>query len=202
MSENGHEHNNAFKTYRSDLRPNTGLAIIRDGSARGNFNVKFTITRNGSDNKKDISYVNIPLLATDRKIGDGAAVERSGVREGVIGQSKQDLIQDEVDELNDEIEVPDDIINGFNNEISKRLNVIKNVDEFKQILYNIVLEKLDRERPNDFPDSHKAHARVIVNSMVDENKGYEEAKDELYNGKDEPENEKEENVKLPGQKAH
>ena len=55
------------------------------------------------------------------------------------------------------------------------------------------LKQLDEERPNDFPDSHKNHARQIVDAMVDENKGYEQAKDELYNGKSKEmeENEKE-----------
>ena len=200
MGENGHEHKNALKTFKSTNRTNTGLAIFRDGTANGNYNVKYTIAREGSDNKKDIAYVNIPLLATDRKIGNGDALERSGVKEGRIEQSKQDYIQDETDELNEEIDVPEDIINSFNLEMSKRSNVIRNINEFKQILFNIIKEKLDNERPNDFPDSHETHAKVIVDKMVDENKGYEQAKEELYNGKEKEEKEeKDENAKVIGE---
>ena len=64
--------------------------------------------------------------------------------------------------------------------------------EFKIELSKIVKEKLDKERPNDFPDSHTRHAEIIVDEMVDENEDYEKAKDDLYEGKNKDEGQEQE----------
>lgn len=182
--ENGeHKHVNALRMYQIDNRPNTGFAITRDGTEKGNFDVKFTTRKVDSNDIRDFAYVDIPLLASQARMGEERAKEVSGVRQGRRGQGEQDRVQDEVDELNEKIEVPEEIVNSFNTEMQKQSNNITSLKQFKEMLYKVVKEKLDKDRPNDFPDSHQAHAKAIVDEMVDENKGYEQAKEEIYNGK-------------------
>lgn len=194
MDNGEHKHVNAYRMYQIDNRPSTGFAVLRDGTEKGNFDVKYTTRRVDSNDINDFAYVDIPLLASQTRMGEERAKDVSGIKQGVRGQGEQDKIQDELDELNEEIEVPEDVTKSFNEKMQKLPNGITSMKEFKEILYEIVVKQLDDERPNDFPDSHKNHARQIVDAMVDENKGYEQAKDELYNGKSKEmgENEQEE----------
>lgn len=182
MEDGKHKHVNAFRMYQIDSRPNTGFSITRDGTEKGNFDVKYTTRKVDSNDIKDFAYVDIPLLASQTRMGEGRAKEVSGVRQGRRGQGEQDRVQDEVDELNEEIEVPEDIVNSFNDEMQRQSNNITSLKQFKDMLYEVVKEKLDKERPNDFPDSHIKHAEQIVDAMVEENEDYEEAKDEIYSG--------------------
>lgn len=178
MEDGKHKHVNALRMYQIDSRPNTGFSVIRDGTEKGNFDVKFTIRKVDSNDIRDFAYVDIPLLASQTKMGEGRAREVSGERQGRRGQGEQDRVQDEVDELNEEIDVPEDIINSFNNEMQRQSDDIKSLKQFKDMLYKVVKEKLDKEMPNS--DSHQDYAEEIVDKMVDENKGYEEAKNETY----------------------
>lgn len=180
MEDGKHKHVNALRMYQIDSRPNTGFSVTRDGTEKGNFDVKFTTRKVDSNDIRDFAYVDIPLLASQERIGEGRAREVSGERQGRRGQGEQDRVQDEVDELNEEIDVPEDIVNSFNSEMQKQSNNIASLKQFKEMLCKVVKEKLDKERPNDFPDSHIAHAKVIVDAMVEENKDYEQAKNEIY----------------------
>lgn len=197
MEDGKHKHVNALRMYQIDSRPNTGFSVIRDGTEKGNFDVKFTIRKLDSNDIRDFAYVDIPLLASQTRMGEERAEEISGERQGMRGQGEQDRVQDEVDELNEKVDVPEDIVNSFNDEMQRQSNNITSLKQFKDMLYKVVKEKLDKERPNDFPDSHKAHAKAIVDEMVEKNKGYEEAKDEVYNGKGKSDNN--DNEKQPGE---
>lgn len=180
MEDGKHKHVNALRMYQIDSRPNTGFSITRDGTEKGNFDVKFTTRKVDSNDIRDFAYVDIPLLASQERMGEGRVREVSGERQGKRGQGEQDRVQDEVDELNEEIEVPEDIVNSFNSEMQKQSNNIASLKQFKDMLQKVVKERLDKERPNDFPDSHNAHAKAIVDAMVEENKDYEQAKNEIY----------------------
>lgn len=185
MDNGEHKHVNAYRMYQIDNRPNTGFAVLRDGTEKGNFDVKYTTRKVDSNNIEDFAYVDIPLLASQTRMGAERAREVSGVKQGTRNQGEQDKVQDELDELNEEIEdVPEDIIKSFNEKMAKVPNGITNMKQFKEMLCEIVKEQLDKDRPGDFPDSHTKHAKEIVDAMVDENKGYEQAKDELYNSKE------------------
>ena len=194
MDNGEHKHVNAYRMYQIDNRPNTGFAVLRDGTEKGNFDVKYTTRRIDSHDINDFAYVDIPLLASQTKIGEGRARDISGINRGVRNQGEQDKIQDELDELNDEIEVPEEITKSFNEEMDKLPNGITSMKEFKEMLYETVEKQLDEERPNnDSPGVHKRQAIQIVDKMVDKNEGYEQAKYELYNErpKEVEENEKE-----------
>ena len=143
--ENGkHKHVNALKMYQIDSRPNTGFAILRDGTEKGNFDVKFTIRKVDSNDIRDFAYVDIPLLASQSRMGAGRAKEISGVRHGMRGQGEQDRVQDEFNELNNELEVPDDITQAFDNQMKRQSNGIVDMKQFKEMLYKIIKEKLDK----------------------------------------------------------
>ncbi len=182
MDNGEHKHVNAYRMYQIDNRPNTGFAVLRDGTEKGNFDVKYTTRRIDSNDINDFAYIDIPLLASQTRMGEGRARDISGINRGLRGQGEQDKVQDELDELNDKIEVPKDVTEQFNKEMDKLPNGITSMKEFKEMLYEIVEERLDEERPNnDSPGVHKRQAIQIVDKMVDKNEGYEQAKYELYN---------------------
>ena len=193
-----HQHVNASILYQIDSRPNTGFAVTIDGTENGNRDLKYTMRRVGSNSIEDFAYADIPLLASQRREGVGRAKTESGIREGTRGQGERDQVLDEKDELDEEIEIPEDMAKKFDDKMNSV--PIKTMKEFKDELTKLVKEKLDKERPNDFPDSHTRQAKVIVDDMVDENVDYEKAKDDLYEGKNKNEKERgdDDGEKLPG----
>ena len=193
-----HQHVNASILYQIDSRPNTGFAVTIDGTENGNRDLKYTMRKEGSNRIDDFAYADIPLLASQKREGIGRAKEESGIREGIRGQGERDQVLDEKDELDEGIEIPEDMAKKFDDKMNSV--PIKTMKEFKDELMKLVKEKLDKERPNDFPNSHTKHAETIVDAMVDENENYEKAKDDLYEGKNKDEEERgdDDGEKLPG----
>lgn len=141
-----HKHVNAEIMYRIDNKPNTGFAVIRDGTEKGNRDLRYTISRVNSNNIEDFAYVDIPLLYSQEKLGLTRVREISGERQGVRRQGNIDKVLDEVDELNQEREIPDDITEAFDEEMKRQPNGIISMKQLKQILTKIITEKLDARR--------------------------------------------------------
>lgn len=141
-----HKHVNAEIMYRIDSKQNTGFAVIRDGTEKGNRDLRYTISRVNSNNIEDFAYVDIPLLYSQEKLGLTRVREISGERQGVRRQGNIDKVLDEVDELNQEREIPDDITEAFDEEMKRQPNGIISIKQLKQILTKIITEKLDARR--------------------------------------------------------
>ena len=141
-----HKHVNAEIMYRIDSKQNTGFAVIRDGTEKGNRDLRYTISRVNSNNIEDFAYVDIPLLHSQEKVGLARVREISGERQGVRRQGNIDKVLDEVDELNEKREIPDDIMESFDEEMKRQPNGIISMKQLKQILVKIITKKLDAKR--------------------------------------------------------
>ena len=141
-----HKHVNAEIMYRIDSKQNTGFAVIRDGTEKGNRDLRYTISRVNSNNIEDFAYVDIPLLHSQEKVGLARVREISGERQGVRRQGNIDKVLDEVDELNNKREIPDDIMESFDEEMKRQPNGIISMKQLKQILVKIITTKLDAKR--------------------------------------------------------
>lgn len=141
-----HKHVNAEIMYRINSKQNTGFAVIRDGTEKGNRDLRYTISRVNSNNIEDFAYVDIPLLYSQEKVGLARVREISGERQGVRRQGNIDKVLDEVDELNEKREIPDDIMESFDEEMKRQPNGIISMKQLKQILVKIITTKLDAKR--------------------------------------------------------
>ena len=186
-----HEHINAKRLFR--VNNEKGIAVITDGSEKGNLDFKYVLKRRGTNQMEDRAFGDLPLLSSQGKVGLTRAKEISGEKEGIYRGDKLDRANDEIDEL-DEIDIPEEVMDRFDEKMDSQTAGIKNVEELKAILVEAVIEKLDKDYPNDFPGAHKEMATKMVDSMVDEDIDYEKAKEEALG------NDREEGGRTPDEK--
>ena len=173
-----HKHVNAEKLYQIDSRPTTGFAVTRDMSQKGNMNLKFLTRRVGSNEVKDMSFVDLPLLRHEGEVSYERIMESSGQRKGRYGQGDIDKVQDERDEAEDR-EIPEDIYKRFDEKMMLEENGITDMKQLKQMLADSIKEVLDKDHPNDFPGAHQKQAEEMSELIIDEDKTYKEAEKEV-----------------------
>ena len=187
-----HEHINAKRIF--NVNDEKGIAVVTDGLEKGDLDFKYVLRRRGTNEMEDRAFVpDLPLLSSQGTIGSTRATDVSGEKEGIYRGTQLDQANDEIDEL-DEIDIPEEIIDRFDEKMDSQTNGIKSVEELKAILVEVVIEKLDNDYPNDFPGAHKEMASKMVDAMVDENIDYEKAKEEALG------NDREEGGRTPDEK--
>lgn len=156
-----HKHVNAIRMYTISSRPHTGFAVTRDGSEKGNMDLRFTTRRIGSNDIQDFAYVDLPLLESNEKVGINRARDIAGDRKGPRQQAEVDKSLDKIDEM----DMPEKVYEVFDKNLEKE-DSLMTVQQLKEILTKSLMES---------NNMREVTAREIASYMIDENKSFAEA---------------------------